>query len=248
MAKALLQSNVYKGTKMKNTTTLQTTMQTKLKLTLIVAALGLLTACGTSKSDPPTVQSSNRFDVNSQKALALCNKGSDSNFSFNTSIVSDESGQISTQWIKFKFNFLNAEITKPGNVLKFFKWKVLNGQAVLSETALEVSAYDPATGQTTSSATNSVAANQLNNNQRFYINLADPEALFQVLKVVAYNSEGKVIGNLNSLIPAFYANPADYQFNSDGSNRAQILQDMHLLKGTTSTAGSAVQSFNQYCF
>ncbi len=228
---------------MKNTTTFQNT----LKVALILTVIGLLTACGTSKSDTPTLQSSNRFEVNSQKALAMCNKASDTNFSFNTSIVSDESGQISTQWIKFKFKFLNAEITKPGNVIKFFKWRVSNGQAVLSESALEVSAYDPATGQTTSAATNSVSANQLNNSQGFYINLADPESLFQVLKVVAYNSEGKVIGNLNSLIPAFYANPVDYQFNSDGSARAQILQDMHLLKGSTST-GSAAQYFNQYCF
>lgn len=228
---------------MKNTTTLQNT----LKVTLIITVIGLLTACGTSKSETPTVQSSNRFDVNSQKALALCNKGSDANFSFNTSIVSAESGQISTQMIKFKFNFLNAEITKPGNVIKFFKWRISNGQAVLSETALEVSAYDSATGQTTGASTNSLIANQLGNTQNFYINLADPEALFQVLKVVAYNSEGKVIGNLNSLIPAFYASPADYQFNSDGSARAQILQDMHLLKSSTAT-GSAAQFFNQYCF
>ena len=228
---------------MKNYTSQQT-----LKLALILTVLSLLTACGTSKSNSPTDQSSNRLDVNSEKALALCNKGSDSNFSFQTSIVSDESGQISKEWIKFKFNFLNAEITKPGNVIKFFKWRVSNNQSILSETALEVSAYDPTTGQTSSAPANSLAANQLNNSQGFYINLADPNALFQVLKVVAYNTDGKVIGNLNSLIPAFYANPADYKFNTDGSARAQILQDMHLLKGSATADASAVQSFNQYCF
>ena len=119
---------------MKNYTSQQT-----LKLALILTVFGLLTACGTSKSNSPTDQSSNRLDMNSQKALALCNKGSDTNFSFQTSIVSDQSGQISKEWIKFKFNFLNAEITKPGNVIKFFKWRVTNGQAILSETALEVS-------------------------------------------------------------------------------------------------------------
>lgn len=243
MAEALLLTYFNKGTKMKNYTSQKT-----LKLALVLTVVGLLTACGTSKSSSPTDQSSNRLELNSQKALALCNKGSDSNFSFQTSIVSDQSGQLSKEWIKFKFKFLNAEITKPGNVIKFFKWRVANGQAILSETALDVSAYDLTTGQTTTSSTNSLATNQINNSQGFYINLADPDALFQVLKVVAYNSDGKVIGNLNSLIPAFYANPADYQYNIDGSPRAQILQDLQLLKGTTTTDASAVQSFNQYCF
>ncbi len=253
MAKALQNRICIQGDKMKNSiakTATNLKSQTHLKLALILTVLGLLTACGTSKSSNPnpTDQSSTRFDVNSTKALAQCNKASDARFSFNSSIVSDQAGQISNEWIKLKFNVINSEITKAGNVIKFFKWKVTNGQAVLSETPLEVSAYDLNSGQTTSASSNSLAAEQIKSTQGLYINLADPEAQFQVLKVVAYNSQGQVIGNLNSLIPSFFASPADYKFNSDGSVRAQILQDLHLLKGTTTTGAEAVKAFSQYCF
>ena len=226
--------------------------QNTFKIALILTVLGLLTACGNSKSTAiATDQSSNRFDINSQKALANCNKATDANFSFNTAIVADDSGQPSTEWIKLKFNFLNAEITKPGNVIKFFKWRVTNGQAVLSDTPLAVSAYDPSTGQTVSSGHTALGAEHINGTHGFYVNLADPNGLFQVLKVVAYNSDGKIIGNLNSLIPAFNANPADYQFNSDGTTRAAILTDMHALQKSTVTGWTPAQftaAFSQYCF
>lgn len=227
-------------------------MQQLLKFALILTVFGLLTACGSSKSNSsPTVSSSNRFDINSQKSLANCNKSVDTNFSFNTSIVTDQNGQPSTEFIKFKFNFINANITKAGNVLKFFKWRVANGQSVLSETPLQVSAYDPASGQTVTQAYNSLPADQINGAHNFYINLADPNGLFQVLKVVAYDSEGKIIGNINSLIPSFNASPADYAFNSDGTARAGLLQEMHGLYGAVTTGWTPEQytnNFAQYCF
>ena len=238
---------------MKDLTTQTTDItQTTLKIALILTVVGLLTACGNSKSAAiATDQSSNRYDINSQKALANCNKATDANFSFNTAIVADDSGNASTEWIKLRFNFLNSEITKPGNVIKFFKWRVVNGQAVLSETPLAASAYDPSTGQTVSSGHTALGAEHVNGSHGFYINLADPNGLFQVLKVVAYNSEGKIIGNLNSLIPAFNANPADYQFNSDGTARAAILTDMHALKNAAVAGWTPAQftgAFSQYCF
>ncbi len=238
---------------MKDLTTQTTDItQTTLKIALILTVVSLLTACGNSKSTAiATDQSSNRYDINSQKALANCNKAVDANFSFNTAIVADDSGNASTEWIKLKFNFLNSEITKPGNIIKFFKWRVINGQAVLSETPLAASAYDPSTGQTVSSGHTALGAEHVNGAHGFYINLADPNGLFQVLKVVAYNSDGKIIGNLNSLIPAFNANPAEYQFNSDGTARASILTDMHALKSAAVAGWNPAQftaAFSQYCF
>lgn len=225
----------------------------KLKMVLILTLLGLLSACGNSKSTngPSGELSSNRVDINSQKPLATCNKAKDANFSINTSAVTDQTGQINNDWIKIKFNFLSADMTKAGNVLKFFKWKVTGTQAILEPTPLQVAAFDFSSGQTMGNLTASLPADQINGQSGFYIQLNDPNAMFQVLKIVAYNSTGTVIGNLNSLIPAFNASPEDYKFNSDGTARADILQQMHLLYGTSVAGQSAVQikqSFDQYCF
>ena len=223
-----------------------------MKIVLIFTVLGLLSACGNSKSNnSPADQSSNRIDINSQKALANCNKAKDINFSYNTSIVTDQAGQIKPEFIKLKFNFLSADITKTGVVLKFFKWRVTGSLAVLDPTPLSIAAYDFSTGQTVGNLTSSLAADQVTGQYGYYVQLNDPNALAQVIKVVAYSSDNMVIGNLNSLIPVFNANPDDYKLNSDGSARADILQQLHLLYGT-STSGMTTtqfqQSFDQYCF
>lgn len=183
--------------------------------------------------------------------MANCNKSKDTNFSFNTSIVTDQSGKVSNDWIKMKFNFVSADITKAGNVLKFFKWRVVGNQAVLDSTALSLAAYDLSNGQTVGNTLTSIPADQMSGQYGYYVQLNDPNALAQVVKVVAYDSTGKVIGNLNSLIPAFNASPEDYKFNADGTPRADILQQLHLLYGTSVSGMSAAQiqqNFDQYCF
>ena len=79
---------------------------TYLKLALIAFTTALMTACGTSKSNP-TTSTSTAYDFGSMKPLADCNKTKDTNFSINTSSVTDSSGQTSSEWIKLKFNFLS---------------------------------------------------------------------------------------------------------------------------------------------
>ena len=224
-----------------------------LKLALIITVLGLLTACGNSKSNnaAATDQSSNRLDLNSVKPMANCNKAKDTNFSLNTSIVTDQTGKVSNDWIKMKFNFISADITKAGNVLKFFKWRVIGNQAVLDSTALTLASYDLSSGQTVGNTVTSIPADQTSGQYGYYVQLNDPNSLAQVVKVVAYDSTGKVIGNINSLIPTFNASPEDYKLNSDGTPRADILQQMHLLYGTSTAGQSAAQiqqNFDQYCF
>ncbi|OFZ30201.1 MAG: hypothetical protein A2622_10170 [Bdellovibrionales bacterium RIFCSPHIGHO2_01_FULL_40_29] len=236
---------------MKQQATNHTQKNTTLKVVLILAVVGLLTACGNSKANDPIEDTSLRIDVNAQKPLAHCNKSANGSFSFNTSIVSDQNGQISNEWIKLKFNFISAAITQSGNTIRLFKWRVANGQSVLSETPLQVSAYDFSTGQTVSSPVSALAADQITGSHGYYVNLADPNALFQVIKIVAYDSTGKNIGELNSLIPAFNSNPADYQYNADGTARATLLQQMHALYGVTTTGWTSdqfTQAFSQYCF
>jgi hypothetical protein len=74
---------------------------------------------------------------------------------------------------------------------------------------------------------------------------------YQVLKVVAYKSDGTVISNANVLIPQFLASPEDYKLNADGTTRADLLQQLHPLYGSDVSAWSfsqMQQAFDQYCF
>ena len=232
----------------------QTTLQRRnLKIALVLTVLGLLTACGNSKSNstPADSLSSNRLDINSVKPMANCNKSADNNFSFNSAIVNDQTGQPSNDWIKIKFNFLSADMTKTGNIIKIFKWRVSATESILDPAALQFAAFDLSSGQTLGSLTNSLPAEQISGQTGYYVQLNDPNAMFQVLKIVSYDSEGKIVGSINSLIPAFSANPADYKLNSDGTNRADILMKMHQLNGAVVTGWSAAQfkqAFDQYCF
>lgn len=219
-----------------------------MRLVLTLSLLALLTACGTNKST--TANTTSTLSLTTQKVLALCNKATDSNFSFSSAAVVDQSGMVNPDYIKVKFNFINANITKSGNVIKFFKWRVLGGQSSLDQTPLNVATYDFSSGQTNSAPASSIQADQFNGQYGLYVQLNDPSQVFQVLKVVAYDSTGVVIGHLNTLIPAFYAAASDYALNSDGTARSLTLQQMHLLYGSTAnyTAVQSKQYFDQYCF
>lgn len=225
---------------------------TFLKLALIAFTTALMTACGTSKSNPTTSTSnSTAYDFASAKPLANCNKTKDSNFSINTSSVTDSNGQTSSEWIKLKFNFLSSTVTTSGNVIKFFKWRVVGSQAQLDNVALNFAKFDISSGQTVGSTTNSMSVLELNTTNGLYIQLNDPNFQFQVLKAVVYNSSGAIVAQVNTLIPGFYANPSDYQYNSDGSARSVSLQQMHALYGQTVTGWTNTQFtqyFDQYCF
>lgn len=219
------------------------------KLALIALTAALMTACGTSKSNP-TATSSSAYDFGSSKLLANCNKTKDSNFSINTGSVTDSSGQYSTEWIKLKFNFLSSAVTTSGNTIKFFKWRVVSNTAQMDNTPLSFAKYDLSSGSTVGATVTSMNVLELSSSYGLYIQLNDPNAQFQVIKAVVYNSSGSIVAQINTLIPGFYASPSDYQYNSDGTPRSVSLQQMHLLYGQnyTGTSLQAQQYFSQYCF
>lgn len=214
----------------------------------IIAALAFLASC--SNKSATTTGSSNTVTLTGQKPLASCTKSSDSNFSFNTAAVFDQSGMLNTNYLKLKFNFLNANITKSGNVIKFFKWKATASGTYLDPVPLNVASYDFSTGQTNSNSVSSIPATQLNGQYGLYIELNDPSQTYQVLMMVAYDSSGTLLGKINTLIPQFAANPADYAFYADGSPRVDNLKALHPLNGSTVTRSSSefTAYFNQYCF
>jgi hypothetical protein len=223
-----------------------------LTLSLAVLAVGFLTSCANKKSSDTTQSANVVLDATTSKTLASCSHATDSNFSLNISTVLNNSGQIDANWIKVKFQYLNANLTQTGYTLRFFKWRVIGGAAQLDSAPLSVTTYNISTGQTSSGAATGVLANSVTLNSGFYIQLNDDmNNPYQVLKVVAYKSDGSVLAQTDLLIPQFLASPADYKYNADGSARVTNLQQLHPLYGTDTSAWSQSQlasQFQQYCF
>lgn len=206
----------------------------------VLFLLTLLSACGTSKSNPTNITSTPT--TNGVKPLANCQKTVTADASINMAAVVDQVGAADLNWTKLRFNYLSAAVTQSGNTLRFFKWRMVNGQSYLEPTALYAMFYDLTTGQPTSSAMNVIPTGLINPQKGLFVQLNDTQAQYQVLKIVAYNASNQIVGQMNALIPQFLANPSDYAFNSDGTARAQILQDLHPLKGTN-TAGWTSENF-----
>jgi hypothetical protein len=235
--------------------TKQTTQQ-KLNLAkqMIISTLSViaLSSCGNSKSaELNTTNSSSNNTISSQKPLANCNKSATADMSMNTSTVNDSAGQIDPNWTKVKFNFLSTKSTAAGNVVRFFKWKVSGAQSSLDPSALSTMFYNLENGQPTTNAANSVPVEEIATTRGIYVQLNDSAGQYQVLKAVVYDSAGKIVAQMNTLIPQFSSSYSDYRLNSDGSARAQVLLDLHPLKATDATswtASSYSTYFQNFCF
>lgn len=226
--------------------------QVILTITLSLIAVTFLTSCGTQKSTTETVTGSNALTIDSQKQLASCNRSVSTNLTFNLATVLDANSQINPDWIKTKFSFLSADITKTGYTLKFFKWRIVGSNAQLDSNPLEFAAYLIANGQTASETMTSVYTTQINSQYGFYIRLNDDAQYpYQVLKAVVYKTDGTIATQSDILIPQFSASPIDYKTNADGTVRAENLQKLHPLYGTDVTGLTTAQmkqATDQHCF
>lgn len=237
---------------MKNTVNLKNNLSSAsltLKLLLGLTTLITLVGCGNSKT--ANNNNNNNLNIYSQQVLARCTKTTDTNFTFNLSTVVDLAGQPSNDYIKIKFSRLSETMTAAGNVIKFFKWRIVGGTPQLDGNAINFAAYDLGSGPALPNSVASINAAEISASSGYYLQLNDPTAAYQALKVVVYNSAGSVVGQINSLIPAFLASPVAYQLNTDGTVRASVLQQMHPLVGVDVSAWTPQQlqqNFDQYCF
>ncbi len=225
-----------------------------IKITLVLS-LALLTACGTTKSsddESAVTEQASRVEVTGNKPLASCNRSMNSNLDFSAATVLDNTGKVSNQNIKLKFNFLSTALTTTGYSIRFFKWRVLNNQSQLDATPLVFNTFNLNTKQNTSGSVSVVFANQTNTQTGFYINLNDDlQNPYQVIKAVVYKTDGTIAAQTSLLIPQFLANPADYSLNADGSARPDVLKKLHPLYSQVTSGWASnqfQQNFDQYCF
>lgn len=215
------------------------------------AVILVLSSCGNSKSNQVSPNSNLNFSSSNNKVLASCNKSADASASISLAAVMNQAGQPDTNWVKLKFNFLSSQMTASGNTVRFFKWKIMNGQTYPDQTALTSYSFSLSTGQSSPNAMNVVPVSSINGSNGFYINLNDTQGTYQVLKVVVYSSTGQLVGQKDLLIPQFAARTSDYQYNSDGSVRSNILTALHPLAQSNAAQWSDAQLnsyFQAFCF
>ncbi len=217
---------------------------TKIKLTILAGVVLLLASCGTSKSSHQDLSLSSTTTATSQ-GLASCNSRATADMSANLSVYKYSNGTIDPRIIKLKFNSLSSELTQTGNTIRFFKWKVSQGQAVMDQTPLNVTRYSLSTQQMDTQTQTSVPTTTISTSQGFYIDLNDSTLGHQVLKMAVYNSAGAVLKQMDILIPEFKASPTDYAYNADGSMRSQNLINLHPLAGVD-VAGWTAQNYTNY--
>lgn len=220
-------------------------------------AMAFLASCGTSKAtnttNTTTTDLSSVVDVAASVPLASCNQLSKPNFlTMNIANLTGSNGQVSAQYVKLRFLNVSSALTPSGYNLRFYKWRVINNKTQLDSTPLQVYSYSLDTLQATSTVASGIYASQISDQKGYMVNLRDDSNnQYQVIKVVAYKSDGVMIDQANVLIPQFLASPLDYKLNPDGSTRVDLLRDLHPLNSTDVSGWSATQiqdSFEQYCF
>lgn len=223
-------------------------MKSTLKFVILFNALYLLSSCGTSKSGTTSSVSS----MSSQKVLASCSQSANSLLSLKLSAAAYANGSINPGYVKIKFNSISSTVQQSGYRLILYKWKVSNNQVVYDNSPLGISVYDLSTKAVTAYAESEKQTSSLSTSVGYLVDLNDTSNSYQVLKLVVVNSTGtEVITQLNMLIPQFAAVPSQYSYNTDGSVRAQNLQDLHPLKNIDTSTWSSTnfqQYFANYCF
>ncbi len=221
-----------------------------LKLTLVATAMIVLSSCSNTKEET-TSYSSNTFASTVNKSLASCNKKMTADISYSSTVIQDQMGTQDNNWLKVKMNFLSPKATASGNVLKFFKWKMVNGVPYLDQTPMSFYTYNISSNTSGTTAMNQIAVSQVTTSNAFTVYLNDSQATYQVIKAVIYSADGSLVAQSDSLIPQFMANPTDYAYNSDGSARATGLKALHPLNGVNTSGWSQdnyADYYKSFCF
>jgi hypothetical protein len=240
--------------------------QNALKTTLILTVLALMTACGQGK-DASTDFSSRVTTTSTTTATstnASCNQKTQDGLTAKLMVYADSTGTVRNDYMKLKITEISSDFAS-GSFLEFFRWQANPNSALyLDPTPVQarfetlsgqiLTQFSPVIywGQVSQMALNSgmITPNQFLQNVRLVIDIRDPGAQYDALKIAMYNSANAVTVNMDMLMPAFAANPADYAVDN-GTVRSPTLQALHPFAGQTASTTSTAQflsTLNGYCF
>jgi hypothetical protein len=249
-------------------------MKTNLKNTILVVTAALaLSACAPRGSDSGTSDLTSRLpDTNtssSTKPLAYCNQATASDITAKLRAYVDPStNTVRMDYMLVRLTALPANFKSDTAYISMFRWLAnTSGAASLDSTALSFYIMNPNTGLAITSwkttlrwSDVSTAASSLGYSDptsffaamKIVVNIKDTNGDYDVLRIVNYElSTNKASGQVDALMPLFYANPADYATESTGAGRAAVLTSLHPFKSSISSGytSSQFQSMaNSYCF
>ncbi|MGZ3745375.1 MAG: hypothetical protein ACXWRE_09040 [Pseudobdellovibrionaceae bacterium] len=243
--------------------------QTPLKTALLLTLLALLTACGAQKATdsesfasrtPVTSTSSS-----SSSALLYCNQKSQDGVTAKVMVYTDSANQVRNDYMKVKFTQLPAGFFT-GDYIEFFRWQANTSNQVYLDPAPLQARFEAANGTVltsfspviywgqVSSLAASAGFNDVNSffqNVHLVVDVRDPQANFDVLKMAMYSSSSNAnTVNMDILMPAFSASPSDYA-NDNGGTRASVLQVLHPFASMINQNWTATQfqsMSNGFCF
>jgi len=245
-------------------------------LSLLLTSLLLTnTGCGPQRIDPGIINtnqntdSSSRLDVpdnqvNTPKDIALCNRLQDPLITAQLMVFYDQNNIYHPDLLRVYIPQIHPDFANSSYQILFRKWKAsVSGETYQDNTPLKFWAEKklnrmPSTPQMDGLQWNLLSFNlekTLNttftlsdafSQFSFVIDLKDPTASFDVLKISLYK-DGALVKDKewNVLLPAFYAHPATY-----ASNQNSVLAHLHPFYGQESSSFSTdfATQLNGYCF
>lgn len=241
-------------------------VQTTLKATLLLTVLTMLTACGSQKAEQSLDLSSRvvTATATSNTPVLYCNQKSQTGLTAKVMVYTDAANQIRNDYMKVKFTQMPASFGT-GHYIQFFRWQAnSSNQVYLDPTPVQarfealdgtvLTNFSPVIywGQVSSiaSASGISDVNTFFQNVRLVVDIRDPQANFDVLKIAMYDEKSVNIINMDMLMPAFAASPVDYALDS-GATRASNLQALHPFASMINQKWTATQfqsMGSSYCF
>ncbi|WP_413288262.1 hypothetical protein [Bdellovibrio sp. HCB337] len=216
--------------------------QTTLKAALLLTILAMLTACGSFKQNDLT-EFSSRAPVDTPTAkteLIYCNEKTQSGITAKVVAYTDAANQIRYDYMKVKFTKMPSSFGS-GDYIHFYRWQAnAAGQTYIDRNPVQAR-FETLDGQILTNfdsvmhwgQVSAIAAkwgitdvNKFFQYVRLVIDIRDPQAEFDALKIAMYNTNNVNTINMDMLMPAFAARPADYA-NDRGATRAMSLQALH---------------------
>lgn len=244
-----------------------------LKIFLTVSAAAFLTACGSNKNQANSSDFSSRSPVSttttsSTKPLAYCNHGAGTEINMKLKNYTDSSNTARMDFVYVRMTSLPANFKDSTTYISMWKWlSNSSGYTYLDSTSLQFILLDSSNGQaltgwkntlrwsdivTTASGMGITDVQTFFDRVNILVDLKDTKGEYDVLKITNYDlSTNKAISQTDALLPLFYANPADYAYEADGSARSQVLQRLHPFSSNMNQGYTTAQfqsMANDFCF
>lgn len=241
---------------------------------ILMAALTML-SCGSSKDS--SYDMSSRLSASQVSAggkpMAYCNQGASGYMTGNTK-ATVPNGVWNPQYIIYKLSNVPTSFTNDQNYIQFFRWmSSSDGTNFIDKTALKYRVIDLATTNTLSvsghdeitdwksslgwSSLSKVSSSLgITDTQTMFkriallIDLRDTKGEYDVIRTAYYQTSTNSLvtnGAFDMLLPIFYANPADYATDTNGSARSPSLTKIHPLVGSSLSTSEYQARMDTYC-